>query len=83
MIQGVIGLYCLVERYISKMGFSRTEGEEVRKSIHIKINLLQVYYQKNELERIAELEKRFDEISMLVDGKPAKKKKKRSHVSSG
>lgn len=79
MIQGVIGmlwLYSLVERYITKMGFSGREGEEVRKSIHIKINLLQISYQKNDDTRIRELEKRFDEISLITDGKPVKKHKK-------
>ena len=72
----MLWLYDIVERYITKMGFSGREGDEVRKSIHIKINLLQFSYQVGDDRRIQELEKRFDEIAMIATGEPMKKPKK-------
>ena len=59
------------------MGFSSREGEEVRKSIHVKINLLQISYQTGDDQRIRELEKRFDEIALIATGEPANKPKRK------
>lgn len=74
----MLWLYDIVERYITKMGFSSREGDEVRKSIHLKINLLQISYQTGDDRRIQELEKRFNEIAMIATGEPAIKRKKRA-----
>lgn len=76
----MLWLYDIVEKYISAMGFSRREGEEVRKSIHIKINLLQISYQTGDEKRIKELEKRFDELSRIGTGEPLKLPKSRKKV---
>jgi len=62
----MLWLYDIVERYITAMGFSGREGEEVRRSIHIKINLLQISYQTGDDKKIKELEKRFDELARIA-----------------